>query len=95
MYDWKCSTKLLGKNNKVLRESFVHETAFSPIQHIDNTSYSHYALQQSLYRYIIEKNYNIQLRSCNLVVLHPSYPNYVVIQLPYLYREIVAMLVGR
>ncbi|MBP9637801.1 MAG: hypothetical protein KBD97_05530, partial [Bacteroidaceae bacterium] len=95
MYDWKCSTKLIGKNNKILRESFVHETAFAPIQHLDNTSYYHYALQQSLYRYIVEKNYNIQLRSCNLVVLHPSYPNYFVIQLPYLYREIVAMLAGR
>ncbi len=92
MYDWKCSTKLLSDNGTIIKEHHFHETGLQPITHLDNTPYHHYALQQSMYRYILEKNYNIPLRSCSLVVLHPNYKNYHIIKLPYLYKEVKAML---
>lgn len=95
MYDWKCSCKLLTDRGDVITQNYFRERALLPIQHLDNTLYYHYALQQSLYRYILEKHYGIQLRSCSLVVLHPNYPDYHVIKLPYLYREVAAMLALR
>lgn len=95
MYDWKCSRKLISEQGQVMKDNYFREKALFPIQHLDNTSYYHYALQQSFYRYMLEKHYGIQLRSCSLVVLHPNYKDYHVILLPYLYREVAAMLATR
>ncbi len=95
LYDWKCSSKLIGNNGEVITTNPFREKGLHPITHLDNTSYHHYALQQSMYRYILEKHYGIQLRACSLVVLHPNYTDYRVIKLPYLYHEIAAMLAVR
>lgn len=95
LYDWKCSCKIFTDGGEVITRNYFRETAHAPIQHLDNTAYQHYALQQSLYRYILERHYGIRLRSCSLVVLHPNYKEYRVIKLPYLYREVAAMLAVR
>ncbi len=95
MYDWKCSCKLLSERGEVVVQNYFREMAFRPIQHLDNTLYQHYALQQSLYRYILEKHYGLVLRSCNLVVLHPDYKDYRVIRLPYLFKEVADLLAIR
>lgn len=92
MYDWKRSSKLIGPKGKVIKECRSGQKAYTPIAHIDNTSYYHYALQQSLYRYILEKHYGITLQSSSLVVLHPAYSDYHLIALPYLKAEVCAML---
>lgn len=92
MYDWKRSSKLIGRRGEVIKECRFGQKAFTPIAHIDNTSYFHYALQQSLYRYILEKHYGITLQSSSLVVLHPTYDDYHLIELPYLRAEVCAML---
>lgn len=91
MYDWKCSTKLI-RNGEVQKNNFYGEKALSPIEHLDNTSYWHYALQQSLYRYILERYYDIRIENCHLVVLHPDYSDYYLIRLPYLQTEVYSML---
>lgn len=92
MYDWKRSSKLVGPHGETLRECRFGQKAYTPIAHIDNTSYYHYALQQSFYRYILERHYGIVLQSSSLVVLHPAYRDYHLIPLPYLRAEVSAML---
>ena len=92
MFDWKCSSKLIDRSGQVIKECRFGQKAFEPIAHLDNTAYYHYALQQSLYRYILERHYGICLKSCSLVVLHPSYSDYYLIELPYLLAEVEAML---
>ncbi len=91
LYDWKRSNKILfcGKPDK---ENRWGKRAFAPIAHIHDTTYWHYALQQSIYRYILEKNYGITVASSNLVVLHPDYNKHYVVEVPYLKTEVRAML---
>ena len=58
------------------------------MEHIPDTSYWHYALQQNLYRHIVEKCYGLTVSNMNLVILHPSYSSYKVVRVPRLDDEI-------
>ena len=58
-------------------------------------SYYHYAMQQSGYRYILKKNYGIEIEACWLAVFHPTLLNYKLIRLPYLEEEVKAVLAER
>ena len=64
------------------------------LEHLTDTSYVHYCLQQNLYRYILQKNYGIKVSRMNLVVLHPDMPAYKVVPVPPMERE-VAMIVQK
>ena len=39
-------------------------------------------MQQNLYRHMLQRYYGINVRSMNLVVLHPDYPDYFVVPVP-------------
>ena len=91
IYDWKRSEKLV-KNGCIERESPFRKTALYPISHICDTTYWHYALQVSIYRYILEKNYNIEVSQNRLAVFHPSNGKPHLIELPYLKNEVLAIL---
>lgn len=91
IYDWKRSEKLIV-NGCVERENRYHKTALEPISHISDTTYCHYALQVSFYRYILEKKYNIIANQGRLAVFHPSNGRHYVIDLPYLKDEVETIL---
>ena len=59
IYDWKRSDKLIAKNGLPIKNSQYGEKALPPIENLDDSPYYHYALQLSLYKYILEKNYGI------------------------------------
>lgn len=84
IYDWK-RVKEIKKDNKF-------QSAKKPISHIPDTNYHHYCLQLSLYRYILETNYSIEIAELALVVFQAESEDYQFIQLPYLKQEIVDML---
>ncbi len=92
MYDWKRSEKIVDPTGRVDKVNNYGKHGFAPIAHLDDTSFWHYALQQSMYRYILEKNYGIEVDECNLVVLHPSYTRYFLIPVPYLRKEVIAIM---
>lgn len=92
IYDWKRSKKVISlftseaiKNNKWQR-------GVGNLSHIDDTSYNRYCLQQSLYKYILEKNYEIKISKMYLIVLYPEYDNYYKVEVPYLKNEIEYIL---
>lgn len=91
IYDWKRSDKIID-NGTPVKTNRYNKTALSPISHIPDTTYWHYALQISIYRYILEKNYDINVKSGHLVVLHPSNPTYYVVNVPYLRDEVETLL---
>ncbi len=91
IYDWKRSEKLI-KNGCVERESPFRKNALPPISHLSDTTYYHYALQVSMYRYILEKNYNIMVSQNRLAVFHPKNGRYHLIDLPYLKKEVISIL---
>ncbi len=94
IYDWKRSNKILyqGQPDTVSR---FGKTALQPIGHIPDTTYWHYALQVSIYRYILEKNYHIRTAAGRLAIFHPDYGRPHVVEVPYLREEAIAVLQHR
>ena len=91
IYDWKRSNKILyhGQPDTVSR---FGKKALAPISHIPDTTYWHYALQVSIYRYILEKNYHIRTAAGRLAIFHPDYHQPHVVEVPYLRDEAIAVL---
>ena len=83
MVDWKRSKHLIIDGYP---KKYGYGRGFSFLSHLDNSSYYKYELQQSFYRYILEKEYGINIATMLLVVLHPEYQNHYVIKLSE-YRE--------
>lgn len=82
IYDWKRSNKI--DPTEVNRWA----SGINGLEHLTDTSYIHYCLQQNLYRYMLEKNYGIKVSRMNLVVLHPELPTYRVVPVPPMDKEI-------
>ena len=83
MIDWKRSKHLIidGYPRK-----YGFGRGLSVLSHLDNSSYYKYEMQQSFYKYILEKRYKMRISSMILVVLYPTYDNYFTIKLSK-YRE--------
>jgi len=91
IYDWKRSNKIVV-NGKVCDKSHFGKFALKPISHLPDTTYWHYALQVSIYRYILEKNYGIQTQKGSLAIFHPENKRPWVVEVPYLRQEVVTIL---
>lgn len=88
IYDWKRSNKI--DPDEVNR----WHSGKNGLEHLTDTSYMHYCLQQNLYRYMLERNYGITISRMNLVVLHPEYSGYRIVPIPRMERE-VAIILGK
>ena len=88
IYDWKRSNKIdpLEVNRWAC--------GLNGLEHLTDTAYTHYCLQQNLYRYMLEKNYGIKISRMNLVVLHPDFYNYKLVTIPRMDSE-VSIIVDR
>lgn len=82
IYDWKRSNKI----DPAERNQW--SSGINGLEHMTDTAYSHYCLQQNLYRYMLEKNYGISISRMNLVVLHPNLDSYKIVPVPRMEREV-------
>ena len=93
MYDWKRSKKVVDlRTGKPISNDYWGKKGIGQLKSIDDTSYNHYCLQQSLYKYILEKNYDLQVSKMYLVVIHPDYERYIKVEVPYLKNYVEYML---
>ncbi|WP_285822768.1 hypothetical protein [Duncaniella freteri] len=92
IYDWKRSKKLIDPTGRILTESRYRATGLHPVNHLPDTSYWHYALQVSIYRFILEEKYGISVSKMRLGVFHPSYHTPWIVELPYLHNEVRSIL---
>jgi hypothetical protein len=95
IYDWKRSKKVVNPyNGQVIKEDNWGNTGIGILQHIDDTSYNRYELQQNLYRHILEEKYDIKINNMYLIVMHTDegYTNYHKISVPHLTNEINSIL---
>lgn len=88
IYDWKRSDKLISGNGLPIKKNQYDEKALPPIDHLDDSPYYHYALQLSLYKFILERNYNIKVSKLRLGIFHPTYHKPYILEIPYLEDEI-------
>lgn len=86
IYDWKRSNKVDPNENT------PWSTGLHGLEHLADTSYRHYCLQQNLYRYIVEQYYGLKISRMNLVVLHPDYWKYRIVPIPRMQREVETIL---
>lgn len=86
IYDWKRSCKIDPK------EVNLWSSGINGLQHLTDTSYVHYCLQQNLYRYMLQKNYGIKISRMNLVVLHPELDAYNLVPVPVMDCEIETII---
>ena len=78
MVDWKRSKNLIIDGYP---KKYGTGRGLSILSHLDNSSYYHYELQQSFYKYILETEYGMKVSSMILCVLHPEYDRYFTIKL--------------
>lgn len=84
--DWKRSKNLVidGRPKK-----YGYGYGMSELGHLDNSSYYKYALQQNIYRYILQEKYGISISSMNLIVLHENFDRFFRINLGVMEREVL------
>ncbi|MBL0102403.1 MAG: hypothetical protein IPP51_00685 [Bacteroidetes bacterium] len=85
LYDWKRSKKIIDvfSGNPIVTDTW-NNVGVGQLSTIQDTSYNRYCLQQSLYRYILEKNYGLTVSKMFLIVLYPDYDRYYKVEVPYL-----------
>lgn len=91
IYDWKRSDKIIA-NGMPVKVSKYQEKGLYPLEHLENCAYYHYALQLSLYKFILEKNYDIKVSDLRLGIFHPSYDKPYVLKMPYLENEVKTLM---
>lgn len=86
IYDWKRAEKISAESD------FYHKYSIHPklSNKIPDTNFWHYAMQLNIYKYILERNYNIRIDELCLVKLHPNNVsnNYELIDIPDLQKEV-------
>ena len=87
VYDRKRSDKIIA-NGMPIKTNKYGEKGNYPLEHIDNSPYYHYALQLSLYKFILERNYGIKIDKLRLGIFHPTYNKPYLLEVPYLENEI-------
>ncbi len=95
IYDWKRSAKIVDAAGTPVVADRFGKHAHWPVEHVPDTTYNHYALQVSLYRYILETEYGISVRTGHLGTFHPDYTVPYVVDVPYLRDEVRAILQTR
>ena len=87
IYDWKRSKKVINTFDGSPITINSWQSGIGQISHLDDTSYNRYCLQQSLYRFILDKNYGLKISKMFLVVFYPEYDQYYKVEAPYLKQE--------
>ena len=87
IYDWKRSEKIIDNGMPVKIDKNGVKGNY-PLEHLENTPYYHYALQLSIYKFILENNYNMKISDLRLGIFHPTYNKPYVLRIPYLEKEI-------
>ena len=85
IFDWKRSTGVVDNQGEPILKDF--NFGFSDLSHLADNSFNKYALQQNVYKHILESNYGKIISSMNLLVLHPDYNDYFHVKLPEMKKE--------
>ena len=85
IFDWKRSTKLVDHQGNLLLKDFKY--GLEGLSHVKDNSFNRYALQQNIYKCILESNYGAKVSSMNLLVLHPEYKDSVHLTIPEMQKE--------
>jgi len=86
--DYKTNSDLY-KNDKYAKQMKV------PLTHLKDNTLTHYYLQLSIYKYIVEKYTNLKIEEMFIVYMSENIENYEIIETPYLKEEVELILENR
>ena len=81
LYDWKRSHRLLDESGDI-RKTNPFQYGIHGLERIPDTVYWHYCLQLNIYRYILERNYDMTVDKMYLILLHSEAIEYRKIVVP-------------
>jgi len=81
--DWKRSKKVDRKNG---------DKGYFPLEHLKSDNLTKYSIQLSLYRFILETVYGLEMESSALVICHPNQKQFIMMRTKYMKSDIEAML---
>ncbi len=76
MADWKRSKKITMYN-------MYQSGCVSCTEKMGDTNYNCYCVQLSLYKYILERHYDVIIDAMYLVILHPNQEHFICLPVPY------------
>lgn len=82
IWDWKTSATI----------NTTSRSKMKILTHLDDCNFNEYALQLSLYRYIIERNTDIKIKFLNICQISTKNKNYNAFRVPYLKDEVIELL---
>lgn len=85
LVDYKTNSDI-HKNEKYAKNMKV------PLSHLKDTTLNHYAIQLSIYKYLVEKYTNLKIEEMFIVWFSENIENYEIIDVPYLYKEVKNIL---
>lgn len=88
LVDYKTNSDI-HKNEKYAKKMKV------PLSHLKDTTLNHYAIQLSIYKYIVEKYTNLKFEEMFIVWFSENIENYQIIEVPYLKEEVEKILENR
>ena len=88
MVDYKTNTDIY-KNDKYAKNMKV------PLDHLQDTVFNHYAIQLSIYKFILEKYTNLKIEDFFIVWFSEKNNDYKIIEVPYLKNEVQKILENR
>ena len=66
-----------------------------PLTHLKDTTLNHYAIQLSIYKYLVEKYTNLKIEEMFIVWFSENIENYQIIEVSYLKKEVEKILENR
>ena len=88
LVDYKTNSDI-HKNERYAKKMKV------PLSHLKDTTLNHYAIQLSIYKYIVEKYTNLKFEEMFIVWFSELNDNYEIIEVPYLKKEVEEILENR
>ena len=90
IYDWKRSHRVVNAAGQIQLNSY--QSAEGPLKDLPECSFSHYTLQQNVYKWLLESRYGYRVRDMHLVVLHPDYDRFHLVSVPERPAHVAHML---
>ena len=84
IYDWKRSKEIKSDN--------PFGSGLAPLEHLPDTNYWHYTMQLNVYKWILEKYYNVEVGDLYIVILHPDNTSYRRMRLNIMEDEVEDMI---
>lgn len=96
IYDWKRSAKVVDAKSGVTQNVNPYgRRGIGVMVAYPDCAYYHYALQLSVYRYILEQQYDMRIEGAYLGVFHPELSQPYRVPVPYLANEVEQLITHR